>query len=341
LAALCLVLDQDRPEVLEKFGLSGMGADKHLLKKDNSIENMLMNETGGDSGSTPPVLSKSPAGGEVSRGLGIILTEGKAKILNAVWNEDDCSLQLSVEYGQNKSLTYNLQIDDAIRVITSPEIKAQIPKKIQSVVSSTYTATRVFDCRKHGQSGVQIYRTVVIKDSAGRVRKNIQLDGLDVRCVGRLGVFVPKSGLVLFKDDMSIVQVARWEEYPRVASLDNDTAALLIETGFDRLRETAEVKIAPWTGSFSLNQPFGVLSARRLIPQKARHRPSQLRSVSRMEQLMAHREVICLFRFCVPAQRDVNLSIQNRAGSGYPTNSTGSLNVFKQMVGLNCRHSSS
>jgi superfamily II DNA or RNA helicase len=258
LAALCLVLDQDRPEVLEKFGLSGMGADKHLLKKDNSIENMLMNESSGESAAPSPLHIKSPAGGEVSRGLGIILTEGKAKILSAQWIEEDCSLQLTVEYGQNKSLTYNLQIDDAVRVITSPDISAQIPKKIQSVVSSTYTANRVFDCRKHGQAGVQIYRTVVIKDSAGRVRKNFQLDGLDVRCVGRLGIFVPKSGIVLFKDDMSVAQVSRWEEYPRIASLDNDTAALLIETGFDRLRETAEVKIAPELSKIKVFSKFSI-----------------------------------------------------------------------------------
>lgn len=44
---------------------------------------------------------------------------------------------------------------------------------------------------------------------------------------------------------MAVAQVSRWEEYPRIATLDNDTAALLIETGFERLRETAEVKIAP------------------------------------------------------------------------------------------------
>ncbi len=246
LAALCLVLDQDRPEVLEKFGLSGMGADKHLFKKENSFENMLMTEAAGESMSSSSAAAlKPPAGGEVSRGLGIILTEGKARVLSAQWNEEDCSLQLSVEYGQKKSLTYNLQIDDAIRVMTSQEIKAQIPKKILANVSSTYSATRVFECRKHGGSGVQIYRTIVIKDSAGRVRKNIQLDGLDIRCVGRLGIFVPKSGLILFKDEMTVAQVSRWEEYPRIATLDNDTAALLIETGFERLRETAEVKIAP------------------------------------------------------------------------------------------------
>jgi superfamily II DNA or RNA helicase len=258
LAALCLVLDQDRPETLVKFGLSGMRADKHLLKKDNLIENILLSDSAGEPASSAPSAAKPPAGGEVSRGLGIILTEGKAKILNAKWNDEDCSLQLSVEYGQNKSLTYNLQIDDAIRVITSPEINSQIPKKIQAVVNSSFTATRVFECRKHGQSGVQIFRTVLIKDSAGRVRKNIQLDGVDVRSVGRLGVFVPKSGLVLFKDDMSVAQVSRWEEYPRIASLDNDTAALLIETGFDRLRETAEVKIAPELSKIKVFSKFSI-----------------------------------------------------------------------------------
>lgn len=245
LAALCLVLDQDRSEVLEKFGLAGQGADKHLFKRESSFENMLLGEGSTGTNGTSAAQLKSSPGGEVSRGLGIILTEGKARVLDAVWIEEDCSLQLTVDYGPKKALTYNLSIDDAIRVLTSPEIKAQIPKKIQAIISATLSATRVFDCRKHGTAGVQIYRTAVLKDTSGRVRKTIELESVDARSQGRLGLFVPKSGLVLFKDNMAPAQVVRWEEYPRIAMLDNDTAALLLETNFERLRETAEVKLAP------------------------------------------------------------------------------------------------
>lgn len=244
LAALCVVLDQDRPEVLEKFGLSGLGADKFLFKKETSFENVLLGSAGTDSAASSTVPNKAPAGGEISRGLGIILTEGKARVLDARWTDKDCSLQLTVDYGPEKSLTYNLPIDDAFRVLTSPDIKGQIPKKILALVSSTLTATRVFDCRKSGPAGVQIYRTIVIKDSSGRQRKTVELEGLDIRTVGRLGIFVPKSGLVPFRDDMNPAQISRWEEYPRIAALDNDTAALLLETSFERLRETAEIKIA-------------------------------------------------------------------------------------------------
>lgn len=246
IAALCLVLDQDRPEVLEKFGLSGLGADKYLFKKESNIENMLLGESTTTPASAPSGVAtlKSSAGGEASRSLGIILTEGKARLLDALWIAEDCSLQLTVDYRPKKSLTYHLPIDDAIRILTSPDIQPQLPKKISSLISSSISAVRLFDCRKHGSSGVQIFRCIALKDSLGRVRKTIELEGFDIRSVGRLGIYAQKSGLILYSDQMTPSQQARWDEYPRVATLDNDMAALLLESGFARLRETAEVKIA-------------------------------------------------------------------------------------------------
>ncbi|MFZ9520796.1 MAG: SNF2-related protein [Silvanigrellaceae bacterium] len=258
LAALCLVLDQERAETLAKFGLSGHGSDKYLYKKESAFENILMGESA-DEQIAPAIQALKPgASGEASRGLGIILTEGKARVLSAQWSDEDCSLQLTLDYGPKKSLTYNLQIDDAVRVLTSTEISAQIPKKVLGIVNSSLSAVRVFDCRKFGPAGVQIFRTIVIKDSAGRARKTIELEGVDVRCLGRLGVFVPKSGLVLFKDEMTPAQVARWEEYPRIATLDNDTAALLLETNFDRLRETAEIKVATELAKVKVFSKFSI-----------------------------------------------------------------------------------
>jgi superfamily II DNA or RNA helicase len=240
LAALCLVLDQDRTDVLEKFGLSGLGSDKYLFKKETTFENVLLKED--ESLLHGQIIA---AGTDATRGLGVILSEGKAQILDCQWNEADCALQLTVSYGQSKSLTYNLSVDDAIRILTAPELTNQLPKRVTTLVNQSWTAWRVFDCRKQGTVGINIFRTVVLKDSSGRSRKTLELQGLDVRNVGRTGLYVPKSGLVLYKDGMTTLQVSRWDEYPRLANLDNDTAALLIETGFARLRQTAEVKVAP------------------------------------------------------------------------------------------------
>ncbi|NBO38778.1 hypothetical protein EBU99_09365 [bacterium] len=243
IAALCLVLDQERPEALEKFGLSGNGADKYLFKKESTFEHVLLSESTPEQSSLLADAQKT-ASGDASRGLGIILTEGKARITDSTWKEEDYSLQLTIEYGQKKALTYNLGVDDALRVLTSPEVKAQLPKKIASIVSAQLSAERIFDCRKHGASGIQIYRTVSIRDSIGRVRKVIELDSAPIRSVGRLGVYLPKSGLILYQDKMSPAQMARWDEYPRIATLESDTAASLLETNFERLRETAQVKVA-------------------------------------------------------------------------------------------------
>ena len=243
IAALCLVLDQEHPETLEKFGLAGSGADKYLFKKESTFENVLLGESGADSLTQAGGAAKAAT--DASRGLGIILTEGKARIVDSSWNDEDCTLQLSVDYGSKKALTYNLGIDDAIRILSSSDVKTQIPKKTASIINTTLIAERVFECRKQGASGIQIVRTVVVRDSIGRVRKTIELESAPIRSVGRLGVHVSKSGIVSYQDNMSQAQVVRWDEYPRVALLDSDTAALLIETNFDRLRETAQVKIAP------------------------------------------------------------------------------------------------
>lgn len=127
IAALCLVLDQEHPETLEKFGLAGSGADKYLFKKESTFENVLLGESGADSLTQAGGAAKAAT--DASRGLGIILTEGKARIVDSSWNDEDCTLQLSVDYGSKKALTYNLGIDDAIRILSSSGVKTQIPKR--------------------------------------------------------------------------------------------------------------------------------------------------------------------------------------------------------------------
>lgn len=256
IAALCLVLDQEHPETLEKFGLAGSGADKYLFKKESTFENVLLGESGSDS--LAQANGGAKAATDASRGLGIILTEGKARIVDSSWNEEDCTLQLTVDYGSKKALTYNLGIDDAIRILSSSEVKTQIPKKTASVINTTLIAERMFECRKQGASGIQILRTVVVRDSIGRVRKTIELETAPIRSVGRLGIYVSKSGIVGYQDNMAQTQVVRWDEYPRVALLDSDTAALLIETNFDRLRETAQVKIAPDLAKVKVFSKFSI-----------------------------------------------------------------------------------
>lgn len=256
IAALCLLLDQERPETLEKFGLAGGTADKYLLKKESTFEHVLMGETPSDLSPTSGSAPKSTL--EASRGLGIILTEGKAKITDSVWSEEECCLQLTVDYGPQKLLTYNLGIDDAIRILSSPDVKSQIPKKVSAIISASLTAVRVFECRKHGSSGIQIVRTVVLRDSIGRVRKTIELETAPIRTIGKMGVYLPKSGIIPYQDQMSATQVARWDEYPRIALLDSDTAALLIETNFERLRETAEVKVAPELAKVKVFSKFSI-----------------------------------------------------------------------------------
>jgi len=241
IASLCILLDQERPEVLEKFGLSGGGADRFLFKKETSFAEVLLNDTPAAEEGMDAATRSQP---DASRGLGIILTEGKARITEAAWNHDDFTMQLSVDYGPKKSLTYNLGIDDTVRILSSAEIKSQIPKKVSSLLNASLTAERVFECRKGDANGIRIVRTVVIRDSKGRAKKTLELESTPVRSVGRMGVYLPKSGLIPYRDEMSPAQMVRWDEYPRVALLDSDTAALLIETNFERLRETAQVKVA-------------------------------------------------------------------------------------------------
>jgi SNF2 family DNA or RNA helicase len=242
IVALCLLLDQDFSDALLKFGLSGNSADKFLFKKENTFEDLLRaDESFEDSGASSAAKG---TGGDTFRGLGIILTEGKARIVGSQWNDQDCSLSLTVDHGQKKSLTYHLGVDDALRILTAPEVTQQISKKSGSIVSSQLTAERVFDCRKQGTTGVKIVRTVVIRDGSGRTKKTVELETAPLRSVGRQAVYVSKMGIIPYQDGLTAAQVGRWDEYPKVAVLDSDTAALLLETNFERLRETAPVKIA-------------------------------------------------------------------------------------------------
>ncbi|MEY4066709.1 MAG: hypothetical protein RIR26_2917 [Pseudomonadota bacterium] len=242
IVALCLLMDQEYSESLLKFGLSGNSADKFLFKKENTFEDILLAE--GESEAGTQIASAQKGSADSFRGLGIILTEGKARLVGSQWNEQDCSLSLTVDHGQKKSLTYHLGVDDAFRILSSPEVVQQLPKKSASIVNPQLFAERLFDCRKQGAAGVQIVRSVVIRDSSGRNRKTIELETAPLRSVGRQAVYVPKLGIVPYQDGLTPSQIGRWDEYPKVALLDSDTAALLLETNFDRLRETAQVRVA-------------------------------------------------------------------------------------------------
>ncbi|MEY2986896.1 MAG: hypothetical protein RJB13_417, partial [Pseudomonadota bacterium] len=76
IAALCILLDQERPETLEKFGLSGGGADRFLFKKETSFAEVLLNDAQTTDEGADSAARIQP---DASRGLGIILTEGKAR----------------------------------------------------------------------------------------------------------------------------------------------------------------------------------------------------------------------------------------------------------------------
>lgn len=244
MAAVCIYLDQDKPDVLRKMNMSAGHSDRYLAPEDNTQkffgpEPSAQTTQKQRGAPTPPPAEVAP-----KDWLSEIKRPKKGKVVALGVDDDPPTLLVTMLVEEERKLTYRLGVDDALRILAEPEFFAMLPKKYQNIQSQKYTAKRLFDIRRHQKDGLKIDRGIVIIDAKGAEKKLLNMSDLRQSACGKTGVFSGPHGFVPFDDDMSGAQIVRWEEYPKSAVLDGDTAANLVETEFIRLKETAELRIS-------------------------------------------------------------------------------------------------
>jgi superfamily II DNA or RNA helicase len=256
IASFCIYLDQDRSEVLRRMNMSVGNSDKYLLNppltpyadKPESMRTKSEKEAA--------LELKGELGEEVAS-FEKALENSFSKVIAVDFKEEIPILLLTVAVQARHKLTYRLGVDDAYRVLQSSRFDDLVPAKVSKLLGQ-YKAKRFFKVSRHLKNGLKISRSLSIFDDEGNEVKTLRVDEVSEMAIGKAALFLKKFGLCPFADSFGPTQFERWEEYPKEAVLDGDTAAGLFQSQFARLRETAEVRLADELEGVKVFESFGI-----------------------------------------------------------------------------------
>ncbi len=249
LAAFCIYLDQEKPNALTRMNMSAGDSDRYLYTEKFSRSTPLEETPTEPTAPTREELEGQPPLTTVQEPAWI---QQRTHVVGVDISEKEPLLLVNVLLRDRGKITYCLGVDDACRALTHPELKEHFSAKMKKLQKGMFLAERFFDVNGYGKSGLRIVRCVSIKSHSGEKEIVVTLDKHPPTQVGKHGIFHKETGYVSYTDAMPPQQLLRWQEYPPNAILEGDMAAMLFETKFMRLAETAHVKLAPELAELSV-----------------------------------------------------------------------------------------
>lgn len=247
IASLCIYLDQDQSLLLNKLNMTAGKSDKYLIADELNVSKFFNDSNDPKiSEKTQRTLQKVEPTKPIEKDydwLAEIRSPKNGTVVGLDIDDDPPTLLVTMQI-EKKKLTYRLGVDDAWRVLKDDDFFSLMTKKNQEILSDGYTAKRIFDIERHKKDGLKIDRVVVVSDKEGVEKKKFLVSEVRASALGKQAFFSPKFAFVPFTDNLSPAQVARWEEYPKTAVVDTETAGHLFQTKFLRLRESAETRLS-------------------------------------------------------------------------------------------------
>lgn len=243
MAALCIFLDQEKPEILVKMNMGAGHSERYMNTESDSAQKFFAPEAAAKASKTT-VLEAPATEAPAKDWLAEIKRPKNGRVVSLSIDEDPPTLLVTTLIEETRKLTYRLGVDDALRILAEPEFFALLPKKVQTIQSQNFAAKRFFDLSRHDKDGLRITRMISIADKNGKEKKLLSVAEIRPSSCGKVGVYSSGLGFVPFVDDMNPTRIARWEEYPKTAIIDGETAANLFQTQFSRLKETAELRLS-------------------------------------------------------------------------------------------------
>lgn len=153
LAAFCIHLDQERPDVLARNGLGTGGSDRHMRSAVPTPDSAgALNSAPGlpPGGPTTGAAPGGPKTDVLSRlentSIETLITSRVAAVKSVTLSEADGTLKVVVLGDSGKRLAYQLRADDALRILRNPAFESVLsPKLRESHATATLTAHRFFD----------------------------------------------------------------------------------------------------------------------------------------------------------------------------------------------------
>lgn len=266
ISAFCIYLDQEQASILHKMNIDAGHSDDYLTVAPTKTSAPV------DSEAALPAFNFQEKMKLINEGRSLIENSGvenifasqSTEILSIVLDEEKPWLNVTVRIVGDKKLTYRFGIDDTCKLLFNSHYTQRASKDVLKLIQHGVVAKRFFDVKKESGLTLVVQRALSFHKGQKELKKtySAQFDQLQL---GRLGLFISDFGYVPFDDGMSINQSMRWNEYPKLATIEDDAAASLIETKFSRLKETADVVLddgltnikifnKSYVPEFSLNQ---------------------------------------------------------------------------------------
>jgi SNF2 family DNA or RNA helicase len=242
LAAFCMYLDQEKSSLLTRMNMSAGDSDSFLYGNRYGKNPTLADAQEAESSTSHEAQDSSE--GEVRPHETPVWIRQRSDVVGLDISEKEPLLLVTVQIKGKSKITYCLGVDDATKALAFPELKGFFSEKLKTIQKGIHSARRFFDVQPHGKSAIRIARCIAFQNADDQTETTFALEKLSSSTVGKSAVFHKDFGYIPFSDKMPQEQHSRWQEYPPVAILDGDTAALLFETKFERMNETAEVRVA-------------------------------------------------------------------------------------------------
>lgn len=242
LAAFCLYLNQEKQQLLEKIHVPTTPSEQYLSslyeKLDLHKENNIPLNTQPIKKST--ILEKKIIS-EVHNFESIFVSKN-VEILKIERDSEDPWINVSVAIDNLRKVTYRFSVDDTCKILFNPEYRKKASRDVSHLLEHHITAKRFFDVKMDEKQNLVLQKAFYLFKDKKKVGK-IFVSELKPSYEGRYGIFIKNTGFVPFVDDMSLVQLIRWSEYSKSATITGDQAAELIENEFAHLKETAHVSL--------------------------------------------------------------------------------------------------
>ena len=175
-----------------------------------------------------------------------IFSQNSTEIVSIDLDKDEPWVNVVAKIGGDKKLNYRFGVDDTCKLFFNTSYAKKVSKNLQKLINENIYAKRAFVVSKNGKFGLVISKVINFvhkTDLKKSPKKNLKVADIQSNFIGRVGLFDKKYGYISFADNMSPHQISRWNEYPKVATLEGDQAAALIQDGFSRLKDSADVMV--------------------------------------------------------------------------------------------------
>lgn len=245
LAALLIYLDLEEGKFLQKFQLAGGGAEQLLMMSKGGGEEEASNtDVSGESGG----LETSDEGSSILLASGFRVDQGRVEKISS--SRDPGTLNLTVKQPGGKVLKYRLGVDDSILLLASPQLRTLLSDRLRQEVVRNVRASRAFSVSRTRQGRYQICKVILFEE--GATESSIKWCDVPEICKGSRGVYYRKFGFVPWKEAFDEAQARRWSAYPDQADLESHEVAGLVDTDFEHLKRTAEVRLSEGLQGFKI-----------------------------------------------------------------------------------------